>query len=81
MITITNPNMPAEVEEIETLMSELQDCQVRGRWDLASLDKWLTDKPDVIYRALERLRGSLEEMYPPISLNVAQPTEKASEAA
>lgn len=69
-VTIPNPDRPAEVEEIEDIMHQLHDCNVRGGWNMEMLSKWLKDKPDAIWNALERLREAHEVMYPPTVIEV-----------
>jgi len=64
MATSPNPNKPAETEEIQLALIELMKCQVNGRWDLSSLDKWLDRYPEEMSRAAERLDQALESVFP-----------------
>lgn len=81
MLTIPNPNIPAEIDEIESIMHDLMDCQVRNRYDLGALDKWLMDKPDPLFEAIQRLRQHLEQLYPPIVIAPVQAPEEARKAS
>lgn len=77
-VTIPNPDRPAEVEEIEDIMHQLHDCNVRGGWNMEMLSKWLKDKPDAIWKALERLREAHEVMYPPMVIETEVKEEQAA---
>lgn len=80
-VTIPNPDRPAELSEIEQIMSQLQDCNVRGGWNMGMLDKWLRDKPDQVWRALESLNNAMDDLYPPTVIEVVQATEEARKAS
>lgn len=80
-VTIPNPNFPSEIDELESIMHNLMDCQVRNRYDMGALDKWLTDKPDAVFDAIQRLRGLMEIMYPPMVVTHVQATEEARKAS
>lgn len=70
-VTIPNPDRPAEVEQIESVMSLLEDCQNNGGgYDVIMLGKWLENHKDEIWNACARLREAHDVMYPPTVLEI-----------
>jgi hypothetical protein len=81
-VTIPNPNKPAEAEQIQSVMSLLEDCQRRdGGFDVIMLGKWLEYHKDEIWAATDRLIALFEELYPPTVIETVEAAETVKEVA